>query len=66
MSHKLKKTNIVITLNSPLTENIYSRIGINHLNDYFEITLIDCLDYFLIGMIVTFVYFSDVSKEFKK
>ena len=46
MSLELKKPNIVITLNSPLTENIYSRIGINHLIDYFEITLIDCLDYF--------------------
>ena len=46
MQTELKKPNIVITLNSPLTENIYSRIGIENLKSFFEITLVDCLNYF--------------------
>lgn len=46
MQTKSKKPNIVITLNSPLTENIYSRIGIENLKSFFEITLVDCLNYF--------------------
>jgi len=46
MQTKLKKPNIVITLNSPLTEDISLRIGIDKLNFFFKITLVDCVNCF--------------------
>ena len=45
MQTELKKPNIVILLNSPLTENVCSRIGIEELKFFFDITLVDCLKY---------------------
>ena len=46
---------------------VYTSLSIEELTNTHKILyFINCLDYFLIGMIITFVYFSDVSKEFKK
>ena len=41
----VNKKNIVITLNSPFTKDIYLRIGIEKLKSFYHITLLDCLDY---------------------
>tara|TARA_B100000780_G_C21126367_1_gene457176 strand:- start:5900 stop:7075 length:1176 start_codon:yes stop_codon:yes gene_type:complete len=43
---QLDKPNIFIALNSPLTKNVYSRIGIEELKPFFTITLLDFLDFF--------------------